>query len=104
MDGELKVFIFVTETHVAHSVEDALLVFKEMIGDDYVADGYGEADDWGECNPDGFTTIFFGDERTEFPADRFEVLEKREGYLRIKATYKDWAAWNGRGFLCSTEF
>lgn len=101
---QLRVFTNGTDTHVAASIEDALAVFKELMGDDYIADGYGDAGDWYEAGADDFHTIFFEDkERKDFP-DGFEILEEQPGFIRVKAANKDWAKWGGRGFLCSTEY
>ena len=102
---ELKVFENDADTYIAYSVEDAMEAFKEMIGDDYVADGYGDADDWSECNLEGYQTILFEDKTEQDFDDAFEVLERSGDYfIRVKAKYKDWIKWNGRGFLCSTEY
>ena len=105
---ELKVFTNGTDTYVANSAEDCLQIWKEQIGDDYVSDGYGEANDWYEEKPDDYFTIFFEDrEEKDFPRDgSFEVVEThpKGWYIKMKAKNKDWVVWNGRGFLASTEF
>lgn len=106
--ANLMVFTNGIETYVANSIKDCLLIFKEMVGDDYVADGYGESRDWHQESGDDYHTIFFEDrEAKDFPRDgTFEILEEHpEGrHIRVKAQNRDWILWNGRGFLSSTEF
>ena len=103
----LKAFTNGTETHVAYSIDDALAVFKEIVGDDCVADGYGEAGDWYEADLDAYLTIFFEDKtEKDFVGEGFEIVENEPErfFIRVKAQNKDWVKWNGRGFLCSTEY
>ncbi len=99
----LKAFTNDTDTYIAKSVDDALAAFKETVGGDYVLDGYGEKDDWWECDPEDYETIHFEDGRMVFPRE-FEVLERKEYFVMAKARLKDWIVFNGRGFLSSTEF
>ncbi len=101
--ANLKTFTNGTDTYIAESAEDVLTAFKEFTGEDYILDDYGEKDDWWECDPEDFHSIHFEDKTKDF-SDKFEILSRKEGYVRAKAKNKYWAEWNGRGFLCSTEF
>ena len=99
---KLKIFTNFIDTVVAHSPEDAVNVWNECAGDDYI--GYGDVDDWIEENKQ-ILTIWYHDnpiDREEAPCDA--IVSDENGTLYITATSEQWIKSNGRGWLCSTEY
>jgi len=77
----LKLWTDGTETYVAESIEDAMRMQRETLGEN------PEPQDWEERIPLGPLTIHLDD-----------------GQREVTRTAEEWIASNGPGFLCSTEF
>ena len=97
----LKAFCYdETDTVIAESVKDAKAVLVEMgcYTEDY------EEYEWVELPGDEKLTITFEDERDEPNWPENATISKHRRAVKITATIESWIKWNGRGFLCSTEW
>ena len=98
----LKAFCYdEIDTIIAESVEDAKAVMKEM---GCCVDDYYEEDEWAELPGDETLTLTFEDERDEPKWPENAIISKHRKAIRVSATIEKWIKFNGRGFLCSTEW
>lgn len=79
---------------VAHDLEDAWACLEEQTGEGFRGDGGIE--NWERLPGDRMLTIW-----CEADGDVAQVDE--DGAEPVERTCAEWAARNGRGFLCSTE-
>ena len=88
------------DTVIAESVEDAKTVLKEMgcYTEDY------EENEWVELSGNEQLTLTFEDERDDPKWPENATISKHRRAVKITATIENWIKWNGRGFLCSTEW
>lgn len=103
MMSNLHVFFNDTDWVVAADVQDAIAVWEEAVGDTWA--DYGDADDWRQLGPDDELRIWY--EETDFNPDEQPEgakIVKRDHRIAAICTAAAWAAHNGRGFLCSTEW
>ena len=80
------------DTVVARDFDDAWTVWAEAYGEDRA--DYEEHDQW-RRRPDGERLSIINEDRASVSPDE---------WTRTTKTCGEWAAENGRGFLCSTEY
>lgn len=102
----LKVFSNEYDWYVATDLDDAIAQW-EMHSGEKISDYNRE--DWAEVNLDQEWKMYYPDDLFDdfdgknIPAGAI-AEPNRDGRLTVKATFRDWAEHNGRGFLCSTEY
>jgi hypothetical protein len=60
-----------------------------------------EDDDWYQCKDDEYLNIFIEDAEEPKPP---QAMELREHPGTWRATMRQWADFNGKGFLCSINY
>lgn len=82
MENELRIWTDGTDTYVATTVEHAMLMQRQLLGENP-----SEADAWGEDTRAIIT-----------------ILDDDAPGGKVTKTRDEWIADNGPGFLCSTEW
>lgn len=95
----LHVFTNCEDKYIAESPEEAKAMWKELNKGEMVEDY--EDDDWYQCKDDEYLNIVFEDEEEPKPP---QAMELREHPGTWRATMRQWADFNGKGFLCSINY
>ena len=95
----LHVFTNCEDKYIAESPEEAKAMWKELNKGEMVEDY--EDDDWYQCKDDEYLNIVIEDAEEPKPPEATEV-EQHPGTWR--ATMRQWADFNGKGFLCSINY
>ena len=101
----LHLFTDGEDTYVAFDQEDAEKCFYEFIGETRAeCTGDTEIEPYNKIPLFSKVNIWFEDECKKYPL--FSTVEKKDkpDRFRVTAPAWAWALFNGRGFLCSTEF
>lgn len=104
----LKMYTTDTEKIIAESPEGAIEVWNDLIGDDYVKDGYGELSDW-QVMPGDFVIPLTLVDVTEFDGSMYPKTAKlsvdENGFVVAEATVGEWCAHAGKSeYFASTEW
>jgi len=96
------------DTVIAASAADAIKVWEETIGDDYVKSGYGDVDDWKRYADHDIIVLIDEDEPgwdDRPPEASVEPSETHPGCYQVTATAKQWVDhYHERRFFSSTEW
>ena len=104
---ELDIYFNENDWVVAESAEDAVKVWNEFVGDDYL-ESYGDLEDWQKV--DRFTMFSITQEETpentkrDHPEDVTIEKHPDRNLWTLTTTADKWIKKNGRGWLCSLDW
>ena len=95
----LKLWFNGIDAIIAHSAEQAIELWNDMTGDSYIADGYGDVDDWSAEPMEKEITVFFPDEREIFSDDLppgAKISNGLHDWPEATATVGKWIEFHGK--------
>lgn len=103
--SELQIYHNGNDWVVGNSPEDAMKIWNEYIGDNWIDDLYGDADDFiGIPQSESFTIAQEDMPEREHNPEFATWSKGKRGLWRITAKAQEWADHNGRGWLCSMDY
>jgi hypothetical protein len=89
---------------VARSPLDAIRVWNDFTTEDWVADLYGEVDDWSNVVAENISILQEDKPDKEHLPENASYSRAKNGLWIITAGPADWIEHNGRGWLASWDF
>lgn len=104
-ERDLHLYTNDTDTVIAYSIDDAIVLWEESIGEDYA--DYEESDPFHQVPDDALFPVWFEDDPGDVSTMEGATVKPGKWLIfnfKLTATAEAWAKLRGRCYLCSTEY